>query len=443
MNILEPETSRPISFWGTFNDRRSLYVYSYSHSIVRWKRLLVHLFPSLQYILALIERLYISVCWRMFEYCDRAHKSASKEEAVIIVTIIFHEIKNPTEIETLDPSVLRHLQLLLQTRLKVFCSRIFDFDESEKVNVLPDSTSLYLAMMVNRVPELSSYIPPRYCAFLPLLKPVTLNLITIHNPAKPVDLPACRLRRSVISQRCDESVEVDGYCCDESVEVDGYCCGWTYQSIPASFVRSFAYSAREFVRYHQSQSQETGLGKDDVPFYCRYTLNLISKEAWKEDFSVRKKMLVFGEALSVGIYHLLRSIEPLRPVTDIITRTKFLQDQFDRLAKDVHPHLFTLLLQSVATMSDYLWMSGPGSEVDPESTDELSLRLHAWASERWTVVDRLGFRSIINMNLWRTIRMVLRESDDDMSSGDNSDSFEWFAQRGASEIQSLTQGLLV
>ena len=411
MDVLEPETSQPKVSWELYDDKRWLHIYAYSHSIVRWKRLLAHLFPGLRYMLAMIEKIHILVCWCLFIYCDQAHKSASKEEAVMIVSILFYEIKNPTKIETLDPSVLGHVQLLLQTRLKVFCSRVFDFDKSEKVNVKPDPTSLYLALMVDRVPESSSYIPPRYRPILSLLKSITRGVLRFPRPAIPVDLPACLLHRSDSSQRCDKSVEVDGCCC-----------GWTYDSIPANLLSFFGYSAGDFARYHQFQSQETGLEGDDIPFDCRYALNLTSNEAGKEDFSVRKRMLVFEEALSVGIYHLLRSIEPLRPVTDIFARSEFHEDQLDHLARDIHPRLFTLLLQSAATLSHDFWISGGGGEVDTESTDELSHRFHAWASERRTVVDNLDIKRLIAVNLLQTVAALFKEPDDDMSSGDNSDS---------------------
>ena len=68
-------------------------------------------------------------------------------------------IMHPTEME-IDPAVVDHLQLALQTRLKIFCSRSFDFDESKGLTL--DSEKIRAAMMVDSLPELSSCLPPHY-----------------------------------------------------------------------------------------------------------------------------------------------------------------------------------------------------------------------------------------------------------------------------------------
>ena len=57
-----------------------IHTYSLTHSILRWKRVLVYLVPGLQHVLALIERLYRYACLCMFEIFDGMHKWPHKHK---------------------------------------------------------------------------------------------------------------------------------------------------------------------------------------------------------------------------------------------------------------------------------------------------------------------------------------------------------------------------
>ena len=133
-------------------------MYDSFHGPTRWKRTLVHLFPNLGDDPAYFERLYRYVYSYLVNYCDQAHRSSHKDRAVMVV-VLFHGIKRLRETEMLDPAVTDHLQLALQGRLKIFCSRIFGFDASKRIMC---DKEYMLAAMVGSMPDLSSCLPPHY-----------------------------------------------------------------------------------------------------------------------------------------------------------------------------------------------------------------------------------------------------------------------------------------
>ena len=103
------------------------------HRVMCWERLLVFLVPKLQHDLAFFKILYRYNCSCILDDCDQAHRSRYKDRAIMVVVLTFCEIKRLMETETIDPAVAEHLQLALKDRLKIFCSRIFGFDESKEV----------------------------------------------------------------------------------------------------------------------------------------------------------------------------------------------------------------------------------------------------------------------------------------------------------------------
>ncbi len=214
------------------------------HNIVRWVRLLVFWIPKLQHDLVFFKCLYSYNCSYILDDCDQAHMSPHKDRAVMIVVLTFYEIKRLMETETLDLAVADHLLLALKDRLKIFCSRIFDFDESKEVT--RDRGRILAAKMVDCVPELSSCLPPHYrgrswgsALLLKYDKPLDSSTV-------PSELPSCLLRRSNISE-----------CCYNKAQTDNCCCGWTFDSAPSGLLSFFGHSAKSFARYSYSPGYAT------------------------------------------------------------------------------------------------------------------------------------------------------------------------------------------
>ena len=193
-----------------------------------WERLLIFLIPKFQHDPAFFKTLYRSNCSYLFNDCDQAHRSPHKDRAVMVVVLTFYEIKRLMETETIDPTVAEHLRLALKDRLKIFCSRIFDFDESKEVT--RDRGHILAANMVDSVPELSSCLPPHYRgrswgwgSKLPLEYDMPLG-----PSAALLGLPSCLLHLSHSSE-----------CCDDNAQTDSCCCGWTLDSVPHGCLNCF------------------------------------------------------------------------------------------------------------------------------------------------------------------------------------------------------------
>ena len=208
--------------------------------IVRWVRLLVFLIPKLQHDLALFKSLYRYNCSYLLDDCDQAHMSPHKHRAVMIVVLTYYEIKRLMESETSDRAVADHLLLALKDRLKIFCSRIFDFDESK--DFTRDREHILAAKMVDYMPELSSCLPPHYRGRSWGSDLLLKYDIPLDSSAVLLELPSCLLRRSDSSE-----------CCYDNAQTDNCCCGWAFDSAPSGLLSFFGHSANSFARYVHSK----------------------------------------------------------------------------------------------------------------------------------------------------------------------------------------------
>ena len=349
-----------------------LEIYHKTHKILLFQRFFVYLFPGLQSILPLIERLYRYVSPLVFDYCDRAHKLPSKDEAAVIIAIIFYEIKSTTDIEISDTLILSHLKLVLQSRLQVFCSRIPDFDAPEKANLSKGNPNTAVAFMISRVEELSSYVPPQYKIPIAFVESCMGMFIPVHPPLKPRDLPACLLRRFDDGDNRNGSAETE-YCC----------CGWISDSIPSSLLKFFGHSVRSFASYVHSNSRGTRFEHISFPSDPRHGLSDVFKGVGNNNRSLRDRMIVFSGAVFIGFFFLLLSIDSLTSEGDITQRIKLSEDQLVHLAEELRRQLFTCILPPAVTLYHEFWDSVMRGEIDCLiTTNDVFFKFCGWACER-------------------------------------------------------------
>ena len=339
---LEPEAPKKYLFWKRSPNKMFL-LYTHVHSILRWKRPLVYLAPELQHSLTILEKIFGEISSFMFSYCDQVHRTPHKNAAVMVVVIIFYEITHltRTEMETSDPAEVDHLKLILQSRLRIFCSRVFNFDESKEL-VLGDTEGLQAAMMVNSVPELSSCLPPHYRGRWPKSDSYYHYSQVSDDATIPLDLPSCLMRRSDSSE----------YFYD-SAQTDGCYCGWTFDSTHEGFLDFFGHSATSFARYVHSGSQKIGFGKAEVLFDPRQAMNTVFGELCLDGLGLHERRYILGASMSFLLRHSILTIDVLREVLN--STEDFPADTLHDTANEFRPHLFSLILRSAITMSHDFW----------------------------------------------------------------------------------------
>ena len=340
------------------------------HGPIRWKRTLVYLVPKLQHDPAYFERLYRYSHPYLVNYCDQAHRSSHKDRAVMVIVLIFHGIKWLRETEMLDPAATDHLQLALQDRLKIFCSRIFGSGASKRI--MRDERNM-LAAMVGSVPALSSCLPPHYCHYshgfdIPALQ----HLEAFNSPETHLDFPSCLLRR------CDSSE----YCYDNT-KTDSCCCGWTFDSIPSGLLSIFGHSASSFARYVHFGPREISLGKVEVQSDPCQAINTVFGGPRIDDSSFRKRIMVFRGIMTFSLRRLFRLMDSLIEKSNTYLTRKIPEDRLNRLANNYRQRIFTHILRSAVAMYHDFQSSEREGETGAEDWIYLSCRFSLWLAEKW------------------------------------------------------------
>ena len=336
-------------------------LYSYAHSIVRWKRVLAYLVPGLQRVLALIEKLYKCSSFELFKISDRLHKNSNKRIAASVFVMMIQELQleRLTNIEKSDLSAVEHVQLAFKNRFQVLCSRIFDskVDSVKEANRSKNEELRCLAMQANIVPGLSFCLPSSYQmefpSFLPD-RPLLTNL----------DLPACLLRR----------FDGRGYHSDNG-QTKSCCCGWAFDSTPSGFLKLFNHSALSFAFYIHSKPQKIRTKEGEIDFDARQAMNVVFGGPSTD--SLMKKV-VFRGALNFLLKRLFFTIDALRKILE--AERTIPENILDRSARDCRPHLFTHTLRWAVTEYHKFWDSKK-DETDAERSVELLRRFNNWKRE--------------------------------------------------------------
>ena len=338
-----------------------LWFYAFSHSIIRWKRVLLFLAPGLKRVLDLIEKLHKYLCLWVFEYCDQLHRLTDKFEAVMVCVTIFDEIKHhqsehhQMSMEILDSSARDHVQLLLKSRLKVFCSRVYDFDESKlnlsKIN--KSEADIKVAMVIARVPELSSYLPRRYQDPVLYWDAEFQRLLSIEKPST-AQLPACLLPRL-----------------DSSDYPDSCCCGRASDSAPPGFLSLFGHSARSFADFVHSGPQKISLREVEKDFNACQALNNVFGGQGIDSSSLNKRMVVFEEALYFSLQQVFGMLYLLTQRWEIDLEKMFSTDKVDPAVEYFRSRVFARILHWAVKLYHAIWSWNKKCETSAEPSLEL------------------------------------------------------------------------
>ena len=334
-------------------------LYVFSHSIFRWKRVLVFLAPGIKRMLDLIEKIYKYLCPAVLDNCDRLHRLTDKSEAVMLCVTIFDEIQHLTSMEISDSSARDHVQLVLKSRLKVFCSRIYDdFDES-KVNLSKSDQSspkIELAMVISRVPELSSCLPRRYQDHLWYWQKELRLRLSIKDPST-AHLPACLLHR------LDSS--------DHNGQNDSCCCGWAFDSAPRGFLSLFGHSARSFAHLVHSGPQKISLREVEIHFDPHQDLNSVFGGPRIDNSSLSKSMTVFEQVLFFILQGGFCIIYWWSAHLGIDPEKIIFTDKIDRAIECFRSQVFARILQWAVVWYHEIWNSVKMREKSAEPSLEV------------------------------------------------------------------------
>ena len=345
-----------------------LYMYTCTHSIVRWKRIFAYLVPELHRLLAFIEGLYRCLSYSILYFCDRMHRFTRHKHSVVMAgVLIFDEMQQLTKMEKSDSSAVDHVKLALKARLKVLCSRIFDSDEDPSKK----KDRLRLMMTIDRVPELSFCLPPAYRHYAYIREKPLQSLQPCYLTATPLDLPACLLRRS----------DSSGYYYDDG-QIDNCCCGWAFDSTPPFFLSLFGHSARSFARYVHSAPRKITPGHEDLAFETCQAMKAVLGGSWIDDSSLRKSMPAFGSFLSFLYRQIFKTICHAPEEPEWHPEMAVVKDRLDRIAEHCRPRFFNHLLRSVVAMHYGFWTSNRESEAEAESFDEVWSQASVWLAEK-------------------------------------------------------------
>lgn len=359
------------------------------HGPIRWKRTLVYLVPKLQHDPAYFERLYRYFYPYLVNYCDQAHRSSHKDRAVMVVVLIFHGIKRLKETEMLDPAVTDHLQLALQNRLKIFCSRIFGFDASKRIMC---DKEYMLAAMIGSVPDLSSCLPPHYRHYSHGFDtPALQNLEAFNPPETHLGFPSCLLRRSDSSE----------YCYDNT-KTDSCCCGWTFDSTPSGLLSIFGHSASSFARYVRFGPREISLGEVEVQSDPCQAINTGFGGPRIDDSSLRKRMMVCRGIMTFWLRHSFRLMDSLIEILKINLTSEIPEDRLNHLANNYRQRIFAHILRSAVAMYHDFQNSEREGETGAEDWIYLSCRFSLWLAEKWNSREFDDFdRALIEIHVER------------------------------------------
>ena len=383
-----------------------LSMYTYTHSIVRWKRIFVYLIPELHRVLAVIEGLYRCLSYSILYFCDRMHRFPRDKHSVVMAgVLIFDEMQQLKKMEKSDTSAVDHVKLALKTRLKVLCSQIFNSDEDPSKK----RDRLRLMMTIDRVPELSFCLPPAYRHYANIGEKPLQCFQPCYLTATPLDLPACLLRRSDSSE----------YYYDDG-QIDNCCCGWAFDSSPPFFLSLFGHSARSFARYVHSGLRKITLEDEDLASGNCQATNTVLGGPWIDDSSLRKSMIVFGSFLSFLFRQIFKMIHHTTEEPKWNEEMAVIKDRLDRIAEHCRPRLFVHLLRSVGAMYHGCWNSDRESEAEAESSDEVWTQASVWLAEKHDSESDEFFGGVLKI-LKSTISAKRTESHDpDLSPDENS-----------------------
>ena len=334
-----------------------MYLYSYAHSIVRHKRVLLYLAPKLKHDLIFIERLYRNACLKMLRYCDTMDSLSQPEWTVFLLALIYEElvILNP---EQMDSSLLQHLLIAVSSRLTIFSNRLLDLDRSKKSKFTPHGG---LADFCYNMQESRLY--PRSKDFYDRIALASRNMVSPQQDANRLHSASCLLSRSDRNE-CDPDV----------THPDGCCCGWTFDSIPSGFLAIFGQCSESLARHFHAKRWTIRFAEWTSDVDMGALMKEVFEKRDMEKSTLPKKQVIFREALYLSLQLAFRSLTLINPILPIITT----EDQLDFRAYENSQLLLDRVLQKAVFLYRRFWESRDKEYPDARGIDELILDFCSW-----------------------------------------------------------------
>jgi hypothetical protein len=237
MDIIEHQRMRLILLPPGGNN--SMVLWTYIHSIVRWKESLLYLAPELCEVVGVFEMAemqYLALVFKTFEH----EQSLDKINLIKFLVLIFDEVQRLGSRQRLDAALAGQLQLAIKSRLQVLCTSVFDFHLPKKPRKKLKNMSLAQVIDLNK--ETSCCIPPHYrdSAYAYGLCLEVEGVGLRHLEPNSLGSTSCLVSRSNST--------------DHHHDTNRCCCGWISGTIPAGILNWFGVSSKTFLHYFHNES---------------------------------------------------------------------------------------------------------------------------------------------------------------------------------------------
>ena len=138
----------------------------YTGSILVYKDTILSLAPKMQHVLDVFEKIYRYAFLQTLSFIEigiQKTNSSNPPSTPFLAMFILDEIQQLEKLQTIDSSILHHLQLAIKCRLQTFGAILFDSKPKtlEDIRVLQSCAALF-----NDFEEVSSLVPEQYRSFV-------------------------------------------------------------------------------------------------------------------------------------------------------------------------------------------------------------------------------------------------------------------------------------
>lgn len=415
MDSVEPPGLRTIFYQRRIGD--DFWFYSYCHSILQWKAVLLLLAPENRHNLAIFERLYRVSCLSLFKECDEAFISLQKDSALVVTALVFGEnqyLRNMTP----EYALADHIESALRSRLKVLCAQLFDWSPSQKS--VRKLKNLELAQNISFAGA-SSFLPPHYRGCLVHDRLTSRVGVLLSSDTTLWESLPCLLNRCNSNKSGDDALQRD-HCC----------CGWMFDSLPSGLLSFFGQSARSFADFLHANDGFINFAGESPNFEVRDLvskffgpLDLEEKNRPKETtiWILKLKTALFQQALRRSLLRSFLVIHNLNKFTTITLSEGQLMVQAEGYRQVV---LLYTLLTAVYIFGSF-WSKEHWNGT--KSVEEVVDIFDAWSMDAPAVQEG---HSYLGKKLYR-LDFLRRRLATGVSLDDYNNSFQW--DQGAKETR--------
>ena len=312
MDTLEPLRLRARLYCGDMPYMR-LTFFTYAHSIVRWKETILYIVPEMGRVISYFEELFRVSSLAVCKICDHTYKSGPRDAALIWTALLLDEAKHGREsgIPERQPLLAESIIPALESRLKVLCTQLFDFDPPKKS--ISELRNQELAMFSLYQPTTRPFLPPHYRS--PRQSRAHVDWAVwdeVPPPGTTVqwDSPPCLRSRANGNKTGYDTLQTDhcGYIC---------CCGWMFDSLPSGLLSFFNQSAQSFAHHFHAKEWKIGFAGEEPVLEAHHIMHAMFDATDIEQMisqkrtaivNLRKKMSIFRQALKVSLRHIFFAI---------------------------------------------------------------------------------------------------------------------------------------